>query len=214
MSAPPEEAYCVARSALYIAWQHRSTGITYGGGGLTSAPRLTSHMHGNIYMDDGAPEEMEASADATWSDKMSIYAILLTYMGATVAHTTKKINSIVDSSMGTEAIASSKATELIEYAREVLRALGVPPLGPTRLYTDNKANLLVASKIGNASRAKHLLRRYVAMQQRVTDGEVVLGKVDDAENPSDYLTKWVGKKKITQSDEYATNSRSAVKPKV
>ena len=50
------------------------------------------------------------------------------------------------------------------------------------------------------------------MQQRVTDGEIVLGKVDDAENPSDFLSKWVGKKKLNQSIEYATNSKAAVSP--
>jgi hypothetical protein len=86
--------------------------------------------------------------------------------------------------MGNECIATSKAAEVIDYAREVLRALGILTDGPTSLYTDNKANLIVASKIGSASRARHLLRRYVGIQQRISSFELVLGKVDDSENPS------------------------------
>ena len=57
-------------------------------------------------------------------------------------------------------------------------------------------NHLIANNIGNASRARHLLRRYVAMQERVKSGEIILGKVDDAENPSDYLTKWLKARKL------------------
>ena len=52
--------------------------------------------------------------------------------------------------------------------------------------------------------------RYVSMQQRVSAGDIKLGKVDDKENPSDYLTKWTNKHKIKMSNEYATNSRAAV----
>jgi len=149
---------------------------------------------------------VKGMVDATWADKCSLYGILLTYFGASVFHTTKKIACATDSSMGNECIASSKAAEVIDYAREVLRALGILIDGPTTLYTDNKANLIVASKIGSASRARHLLRRYVGIQQRIAAFELVLGKVDDSENPSDYLTKWTSSKKARASDRYATNS--------
>ena len=133
-----------------------------------------------------------------------------TFMGASIAAITKKVGLIVDSSMGTEAIASSKATEVIEFAREVLRAIGTPCSGPTVLYTDNKANILVTHNASSASRSRHLLRRYVAMQERVKAGDIVLGKVDDKENPSDYLTKWVSADKVNKSDAYATNSAAAM----
>ena len=38
----------------------------------------------------------------------------------------------------------------------------------------------------------------------------MLGKVDDKENPSDYLTKWVSADKVNKSDAYATNSAAAM----
>jgi hypothetical protein len=213
MSNPPihgvGDALTVARSTLWLAYQMKDVGITYGGGGLTQQARLTSYMHGNIHLKDGAPEELEATADATWTDRNSLYSIMLTHNGADIAHTVKKIGVTCDSSMEGEGYASSRATELIEFAHEIFRALGNPVLGPTRLYTDNKANMLVATKQSNG-RARHLLRRYVAMQEKMASGIVKMGKVDDAENPSDYLGKWVSAAKYKASNAYATNSAASL----
>ena len=113
---------------------------------------------------------------------------------------------ICDSSMETEQVASSKATEIIEFAVEVKRAIGVPTTAPVSLYTDNKANMLVAMDSGSASRARHLLRRYVAMQQRISSGVIKLLKVADPKNPADWLTKWTTKAEVAESERYATGS--------
>ena len=89
-----------------------------------------------------------------------MYGLLLMYAGAAVLHQTKKISLIVDSSMESEAIGSAKAGEAVSFAREILRALGVPPSGSTIITTDNLANQRVASGIGAPSRSMHFLRRY------------------------------------------------------
>ena len=214
MSTPPifgdGDALTVARSALYIAYLNKDVGITYGGGGLTTSPRLTSYMHGNIKLKDGAPADLECTADATWTDRNSLYTIVTTYMGAALFRVVKKIGVTCDSSMEGECFASSRATEVIEYVQEIFRALGNPILGPTRLYSDNKANILVANKQGTSGKAKHLLRRYVAMQEKIANGTIVIGKVDDKENPSDYLGKWVGKAKYAASNEFVTNAKASL----
>ena len=141
MSCPPPEAYDVARAALKIAFEDRDVGITFGGGGMSATSRLEGSISKSIPfdMDSPAPSELEAHADATWSH-LNLYALVLTYGGAAVFHQTKKIAILVDSSMETECIASSKAAEIIAYVREILRAFGTPPLGPTLLTTDNLSN--------------------------------------------------------------------------
>ena len=59
---------------------------------------------------------------------------------------------------------------------------------------------------------RHAVRGYTAFLQRVRAGGVVVGKVADAENPSDFLTKWVPKAKVVQASlQFATNSRNAVR---
>lgn len=205
MSCPPPGAYNVARSVLHDAYLNRKKAITFGRGG---SHRLTARMSGNVKMSEGAPNMMECTADATWNetDRCSLYGIMLTFMGATIAHVTKKIALVCDSSMESEQVASSKATELIEYAVEVMRAIGTPIDGPVHLYTDNKANMLIANNSGSATRARHLLRRYVAMQQRIQSGVIKMLKIDDPENPSDWLTKWTTLKKVEASERYAMNT--------
>ena len=84
--------------------------------------------------------------------------------------------------------------------------VGVPCL----VTTDNKANQLVSESEGSATRARHALRRYVLLQQRVAQGYCVVRHVEDAENPADFLTKWVHGKKLEESLAYVTNSKEAV----
>ena len=72
---------------------------------------------------------------------------------------------------------------------------------------------MVASGIGNASRMRHCLRRYNVLMQRVQRKQVQVGFVPDPMNPSDYLTKFIDKRKVDASDDYATNRKNAVTPK-
>ena len=106
---------------------------------------------------------------------------------------------LVDSSMESEAIGSSKAGEAISFAREILRAIGRPMEGPTFLSTDNLANQKVGSGTGHPTRARHFLRRYYGLKQRVASGEVKLVHVPDAEMPADFLTKWIPRSKLQVS---------------
>ena len=112
--------------------------------------------------------------------------------------------------MESEAIASSKCGESVAYAREILRALGVPPAGPTLMTTDNLANQQVATGLGCPTRSRHFLRRYGALKQRIRFGEVTLKHVEDANMPADFLTKWMkDAKKLAVSLQYATGARAS-----
>ena len=112
--------------------------------------------------------------------------------------------------MEAEAVATAKAGETVSYAREILRALGVLPDGPTPILTDNQANCLVARNSTSAARARHFLRRYVTLQQRISQGEVTVYKIDDPNMPADFLTKWLSAQKLRDSVAYATNSINRV----
>ena len=136
---------------------------------------------------------------------------MLTLNGGAISHGVKMMHLLVDSSMESEAVATGKAGELVAYAREVLRAMGRPPRGPTFVGSDNAANALLASGKGVPARSRHCLRRYLTFLQRVRAGEVTIGHVPDPENPSDFLTKWVPKEKLERSLVFATNSTNAVR---
>ena len=108
--------------------------------------------------------------------------------------------------MESEAIGSSKAGEAVAYAREILRALGVPVAGPTLITTDNLSNCKVGSGVGYPTRSKHFLRRYYALKQRIRAGNVSLQHVPDENMPADFLTKWIPRAKLEKSIRYATNA--------
>ena len=209
MSSPPPAAYDVARAALLALWDERTVGITFGGAGMTASSRLAGSFDVKLDLDAPAGSELDAHADASWGDR-NIYGLILTFAGAAILHQVKKISLVVDSTMESEAIGSSKAGEAVAYAREILRALGVPPLGPTRIGTDNKANYTVATGVGCPTRSKHFLRRYHVLRQRIASEDVRLEHVPDAQMPADFLTKWIPKPKLERSLRYATGSHNAV----
>ena len=134
----------------------------------------------------------------------------MTLNGGAIAHVSKRMHLIVDSSMESEAVATGKAGEIIGYAREILRAIGHAPMTPTFVGTDNAANALIASGRAIPSRSRHCLRRYLTFLQRVKQGAVQIGHVRDTENPSDFLTKFVSKEKVAASIKFATNHPNAV----
>ena len=189
MSAAPPEAYVVARAVLAQAYASRDCGITYGGEGPPTSMRFEGRMAANVDLAQPAGPQLEAAADANWGDRL-VYGMILTYGRGAVIHLTKKIGLLLDSSMESEAVASAKAGESVTYLREVLRALGDLPDGPTPILTDNQANLMVVKDAASASRARHFLRRYTVLQQRVAAHEVSMYKIDDPNQPADFLTKW------------------------
>ena len=197
----------VALSALAIAYADRYTGITYGGAGPDDAGRFEGRMQAHIDLEQPAGVGLEAAADATWCER-NLYAIILTFHRGAIFHVVKKIGMLTDSSHESEAVASAKAAECVTYAREVLRALGALPDGPTPILSDNLANCLVSRDATSAARAKHFLRRYTVLQQRIRSAEVQVYKIDDPNMPADFMTKWLPQAKLRDSVAYATNSRN------
>jgi hypothetical protein len=172
---------------------------------LSASPRLDAQLAAHIDLSKPAPADLVAHADSTWGDR-NVYGIVLTFAGGAIYHGTKKSSLVLDSSMEAEAVASGRAAEQVSYAREVLRALGIPVDGPTLVGTDNLANMRVGSLAGCPSRSRHYFRRYHVLLQRVAAGEVVLRHVPSAHMAADFLTKWLPKTKVDASLRYVCNT--------
>ena len=72
------------------------------------------------------------------------------------------------------------------------------------------ANCLISRDATSAARARHFLRRYTVLQQRIAAQEVLVYKLDDPNMPADFLTKWIPADKLRDSVAYATNVRNRV----
>ena len=140
-----------------------------------------------------------------------LYSMLLTFGGAAIYHTTRKLTVLSDSSLGNEEQATTLVAEPMEQARETARALGCAQEEPTVILSDNLAHARVAMRRGAAARSRHLLRRYYVLRQRIERGACGVVHIPDAENPADFLTKWVPKAKLNRSLAYVTGSRGITK---
>jgi len=112
--------------------------------------------------------------------------------------------------MQSESYANTRAGDLLLYARAIDSALGTPPSQPTFLGTDSSSHEQVLNRHASANRSKPFLKQYVIQMQRVQDELLHVGKVDDANMPADFLTKWVSGRKLRRSIAFATNSAAFV----
>ena len=179
----------------------------------------------HIFLHDGAPRQTEAHGDATWSrlndvplDDLQrvlheapadVYSMLITRSGGAVYTRTKRLGVVTGSSMEAERVPTVKLSEAAEYSQAIETALG-NEVEPILITSDNSPNQRTAEGEASASRARHMLRRYLMVQQRVANGVVVIRHVSDEENPAGFLTKWVDAKKFDASIAYVTNSANAV----
>ena len=92
-----------------------------------------------------------------------------------------------------------------ETVRNTLNALNRPQ-GTTWVGTDNSANMQLATMTATPGRSRNCLRVWAIVQARVQAGECAIGHIPDAENPTDFLTKWVSRSKSTMSLQYLTNT--------
>ena len=107
--------------------------------------------------------------------------------------------------MQAESYANTRAGDLITYGREILRGFGVPVLIPTFIGTDALSHEQVVNKLASSGRSKPFLKQYIISQQRIASDIIRVGHIPDVHMPSDFLTKWVSKKKLDRSLNYACN---------
>ena len=80
----------------------------------------------------------------------------------------------------------------------------------TFIGCDSLSLIQILNRLGSANRSKPFLKQYVVQMQRVHDELISVGKVSDANMPSDFLTKWISGRKLRQSIRFATNSDNFV----
>ena len=169
-----------------------------------------------ITLKEGAPMRTEAGSDATWGKftpttkkAADVYGYITSAAGAATCTRTKALSVMSSSSMGSEGVGTMRVTEVMEHVCDINAALGVDP-GPPLVTSDNIANVRVASGEASATNARHELRRYVTIVQRVVRGKAALRHVDGDQCPADFLTKFLDLAKFEASIEYATNASAAV----
>ncbi|KAL0448437.1 UNVERIFIED_CONTAM: Retrovirus-related Pol polyprotein from transposon RE2 [Sesamum latifolium] len=111
--------------------------------------------------------------------------------GGVVAWNSSKQDTIVDSTIEAEYIATSEATKEAVWTKNYLQKLDVVPsiVEPIVTFCDNNGAIVQVKEPRSHHKSKHILRRYHLLQEMVGRGDVRVDSVTSAENMADPLTK-------------------------
>ena len=112
--------------------------------------------------------------------------------GGPIAYKSKMQPTVSTSSTEAEFIVAVHAAKIAKYIRSILHELGYSQPGPTVLYEDNEAAILMINASRPTPRARHIDIQHFAIQEWKANGEIILCHIPGIINPADALTKSLG----------------------
>jgi len=111
--------------------------------------------------------------------------------GGAVSWRSIKQKCIADSTTEAEYVAACEAAKEAVWLKQFLVELGVVPSaqGPITLFCDNSGAVAQSKEPRNHKGAKHVERKYHLIREIVQRGDVLVTKVDTANNLADPFTK-------------------------
>jgi hypothetical protein len=102
---------------------------------------------------------------------------------------TKKQATVETATYGSEFVAGRTATEQIMDNRISLRYLGVPIMGATYMFGDNKSVVDSSMRIASRLNKRHVLLSYHRVREAIASGVLYFIHIRGAINPADILSK-------------------------
>jgi hypothetical protein len=124
--------------------------------------------------------------------RRSVTGTVFTLCGGAIAYRSKLQSTVSTSSTEAEFIAAVSAAKTAIYLRSVLNELGFPQIGPTILYEDNQATILMVNASKPTTRSRHIDIQHFAIQSWKDRGDIILQHIPGVINPADALTKALG----------------------
>jgi Reverse transcriptase (RNA-dependent DNA polymerase) len=124
--------------------------------------------------------------------RRSITGLVFMFCGGPLAYKSKIQSTVSTSSTEAEFLAAVHAAKIAKYLRSILSELGYPQLGPTTLFEDNAAAILMVNASRPTPRARHIDIQHFALQEWKAAKEIVLSHIPGVINSADSLTKSLG----------------------
>ena len=122
----------------------------------------------------------------------SITGLVFMFCGGPIAYKSKIQPTVSTSSTEAEFLAAVHAAKIAKYLRSTLSELGYPQTGPTTLYEDNAAAILMINASRPTPRSRHIDIQHFAIQEWKANNEIVLAHIPGIVNSADSLTKSLG----------------------
>ena len=172
-----------------------------------------THDAGLSYCDPGPGKrdvlygwvDSDFAADPDTRRSMTGYVMALN--GAPISWKSCRQGGVTLSSSEAEYVAASAAAQENIYLRCLLNGFNRPQEGPTQVWEDNAACILMSENPVNRERSRHVDVKYHFLRERVHLGEIKLFKCLGTRNVADALTKSLPRPPFAQHREFLWGSR-------
>ncbi|KAI2502403.1 hypothetical protein MHU86_12060 [Fragilaria crotonensis] len=117
--------------------------------------------------------------------RRSITGLVFMFCGGPLAYKSKIQSTVSTSSTEAEFLAAVHAAKIAKYLRSILSELGYPQQGPTTLFEDNAAAILMVNASRPTPRARHIDIQHFALQEWKAANEIVLSHIPGVVNSAD-----------------------------
>lgn len=187
MHDPSPSAWAAAIDLIAYTYYSKSASITY-------TSDSSKWQCPEEYDGDRAAFEssfgLHGYCDSSWKLK-SLGGHILFVAGGPVDWTTKLIRTVCHSSAEAEVAAGCNLAKSLVYVRQMLSALGINLKGPTPVFIDSQAAILIASNVGVTKRTLHFERWQHYLRLCVARKVITLIHVVTQRQRADGLTKVV-----------------------
>ena len=141
----------------------------------------------------GNPVEIATYVDANHAGNLatrrSHTGILIYVNNAPIVWFSKRQNTVESSSFGSEFVALRIATDMISALLYKLRMMGIPVIGPARVYCDNKSVVTNATVPASVLNKRHNAICYHRVREAQAAGIIYVSWIPGQENLADLFTK-------------------------
>jgi hypothetical protein len=139
----------------------------------------------------GMPEPLGNNANhaGNLATRRSHTGILIYVNNAPIVWFSKRQNTVESSSFGSEFVALRIVTDMISALLYKLRMMGIPVIGPARVYCDNKSVVTNATDPASVLNKRHNAICYHRVREAQAAGIIYVSWIPGQENLADLFTK-------------------------
>jgi hypothetical protein len=133
-----------------------------------------------------------APATDLFTRRSPITGLVFTFCGGPLAYKSKIQWTVSTSSTEAKFLSAVHAAKIAKYLRSILSEIGYPQLGPTTLFEDNAAAILMVNASRPTPRARHINIKHFTLQEWKAANEIALSHIPGVVNSAESLTNSLG----------------------
>jgi len=171
-----------------------------------------------LYCDPGAENRnvltgwVDSDFAADFDTRRSVTGYVMALNGAPISWQSCRQGGVTLSSNEAEYVAASAVAQENAYLRALLSDFNRSPLGPTCVWEDNAACILMSENPVNHDRSRHVNVKFHFLRERVRAGEIKLYNCWGPLNVADVLNQSLPRPAFHKHAQFMHGTRSSYRP--